>query len=116
MSHLPDRRDMYRRVAAQADKILNPGHIPVALLDHFIRADEDRPRDRDPQWANGPSARCDVLLLISHIILTHSNDTYALFHASGGGCQEICNTRHSGPGPADHRGMTKKQATTNGIS
>ena len=77
MSHLPDRRDMYRRVAAQADKILNPGHIPVDLLDHFIRADEDRPRDRDPQWANGPSTRCDVLLLISHIILTHSNDTYA---------------------------------------
>ncbi len=89
MSHLPDRRDMYRRVAAQADKILNPGDIPVALLDHFIRADEDRPRDRDPQWANGPSTRCDVLLLISHIILTHSNDTYALLHARGGGCREI---------------------------
>jgi hypothetical protein len=89
MSHLPDRRDMYRRVAAQADRILNPGDIPVALLDHFIRADEDLLRDPDPQWSNGPSTRCDVLLLISHIILTHSNDTYALLHARGGGRREI---------------------------
>jgi putative tryptophan/tyrosine transport system substrate-binding protein len=34
MSYVPDRREMYRRVAAHVDKILkgaNPGEIPVEL-------------------------------------------------------------------------------------